>query len=87
MFGSVIALGFRTLRRPITDEIGELLPGLLTAMIIVSIHISYEFAFMDFMLHYLFAACAGMMVAIAARSRNAAPVPAASGHRTLAPAL
>jgi len=88
MFGSVLTLGFRTLRRPIQDESGELVPGLLAAMIIVSIHISYEFAFMDFMLHYLFAMCAGMLVAIAARTKEAARAPAraALSPRALAPA-
>jgi hypothetical protein len=43
-------------------------------MIVAVAHISYEFVFMDFVLHYLFAISAGMLVAIAARSRSAAKV-------------
>jgi O-antigen ligase len=69
MFGSVIALGFRALRRHFPDESGELVPGLLASSIILSIHVSYEFAFMDPNIHYLFAISAGLLVAIWARAK------------------
>lgn len=69
---SIIVLGFRLLRRHVAGEHGELVPGLLATMIVAVAHISYEFVFMDFVLHYLFAISAGLLVAIAARSRSAA---------------
>jgi O-antigen ligase len=74
---SIMALGFRLMRRHVPGEYGELVPGLLATMIVAVAHISYEFVFMDFVLHYLFAISAGLLVAIAARSRSAAKVGAA----------
>lgn len=65
---SFILLGFQMLRRQSKDESNELVPGLLATMIIVSVHISYEWVFMQFVLHYLFAVAAGLMVAVAART-------------------
>ena len=90
MLFSFIALGFRTLRRHIPDERGELVPGLLATMIMVAIHINFEFVFMDFVLHDLFAISAGMLVAVWAQAKAparklvrppmpAAPAPQASG--------
>ena len=84
---SFIALGFMMLRRHLPDERGELVPGLLATMIMVAIHINYEFVFMDFTLHYLFAVSAGMLLAIAAKAKApakrpapmSAPAPQASG--------
>ena len=72
VFGSFIALGFRLLRRHLPDEMGELMPGLLATMIVVAVHISYEFVFMNSTLHYLFAISGGMLVAIAARAKSVA---------------
>ena len=69
---SIVVLGFRLLRRHVAGEHGELVPGLLATMIVAVAHISYEFVFMDFVLHYLFAISAGLLVAIAARSRSTA---------------
>lgn len=69
---SFIVLGFRKLRQRCEDDSNELIPGLLGTMIIVSVHISYEWVFMQFMLHYLFAIAAGMMVGIAAMTRKSA---------------
>jgi O-antigen ligase len=71
VLGSFLALGFRMLRRHLPDETGELVPGLLATMIVVAVHISYEFVFMNSTLHYLFAISAGMLVAIAARAKAA----------------
>jgi hypothetical protein len=67
--GSFIALGMRSLRRHLPGEIGELVPGLLATMVLVAIHINFEFVFMDFMLHYLFAISGGLLVAIYAQAR------------------
>jgi len=72
MLGSFIALGFRALRRHIPDERGELVPGLLVTMIMVAIHINFEFVFMDFILHFLFAITAGLLVAVYAQARSTA---------------
>jgi hypothetical protein len=84
MLTSFIALGVRCLRRHVPGESGELVPGLLATMILVAVHINFEFVFMDFVLHYLFAISAGMLVAVAARAKRAARVPAAAAFRPAA---
>lgn len=76
IFGSLIMVGFWSLRRHLPDESGELVPGLLATMIVVAIHISFEFSFMDAILHYLFATSAGLLVAIAARAKALVGKPA-----------
>lgn len=68
-----ILLGFRNLKRRGDDESNELIPGLLAAMIIVSVHISYEWVFMSFMPHYMFAIAGGMLVGLTASPRKVAP--------------
>jgi hypothetical protein len=65
-------LGLRMLRRRLPDETIGVVPGLAAAMIVVAVHISFEFVFMDFTLHYLFAIVGGMLVAIASRVRSRA---------------
>lgn len=67
---SFILLGFQILRRRSKDESNELAPGLLAALIIISVHISFEWVFMFFVIHYLFAAIAGLTVAVAARTAS-----------------
>jgi hypothetical protein len=69
MLGSFIALGFNLLRRSASEECSVLVPGLLATAIIVAIQISYEFTFMEFMLHDLCAINAGILVALLARKR------------------
>jgi hypothetical protein len=78
MLASFIALGVKSLRSKVPGDIGELAPGLLATMILVAIHINFEFVFMDFVLHYLFAISAGMLVAVNALAKKSArkPVPA-----------
>jgi hypothetical protein len=76
ILGSFIMLGLKCFRRHFPDESGELVPGLLATMILVAIHINFEFVFMDFTLHYLFAIAAGMLVAVAARAKKPAKAPA-----------
>jgi hypothetical protein len=72
ILGSFILLGFRMLRQKLPNEIMGLAPGLTAAMIVASVHISFEFVFMDFTLHYLFAMAGGMLVAITSRVRSRA---------------
>ncbi len=72
-----IALGWRTLRRRSEDESNELVPGLLATMIVVSVHVSYEWVFMNFIIHYMFAVAAGLLVGVVARSRSPLRLPPA----------
>ena len=73
---TLILLGFKNLRTRLPDQTDELAPGFLAMMIVAAIHISYEFVFMDFILQYLFAVGAGMLVALAVRARAGAPAKA-----------
>jgi O-antigen ligase len=84
--GCLIVLGFGTLRRKSAGEIAELAPGLLATTIVSAIHISYEFVFMDFTLHYLFAMATGMLVAIASPASNPAKKATTRPVTSLAPA-
>lgn len=70
LFGSFMVLGFKILRRSLPDGSAELVPGLLATTIIVAIQISYEFTFMEFMLHDLYAINGGILVAILARTTS-----------------
>lgn len=70
LLGSFIVLGFSYLRRSLPDGSAELLPGLLATVIIVAIQISYEFTFMEFVLHDLCAINAAILVAVVARMRS-----------------
>jgi hypothetical protein len=70
MFASFVALGFSLLRRGLLDDCSVLVPGLLATTIIVAIQISYEFTFMEFVLHDLTAINAGILVALVAKKRS-----------------
>lgn len=76
LLGSTILLGMRCMRHHLPGDDGELIPGLLASMIILPIHIAYEFAFMDPNIEYLFVISAGMLVTLHARARNASKSPA-----------
>src|SRR6185312_15645003 len=76
MLGSFIALGFGLLRSRLPEECSELVPGLLATTIIVAIQISYEFTFMEFMIHDLCAINAGILVAVMARKRSPSSIAA-----------
>jgi hypothetical protein len=65
-----IAFGLNKLRQRSEDESYELMPGLLATMIVISVHISYEWVFMHFVLHYMFAIAAGMIVGVGALARK-----------------
>jgi hypothetical protein len=71
LFGSLIVFGWKALGRATGDDSSELIPGLLGAMIIVAVHISYEWVFMHFVLHYMLAIAAGLLVALVMRSKVA----------------
>ncbi len=71
LFGSLIIFGWRALGRTTGDDSSELVPGLLGAMIIVSVHISYEWVFMHFVLHYMLAIASGLLVALGVTSKVA----------------
>ena len=66
----LISLAWRMLKRRSEDESNELVPGLLATMLVASVHVSYEWVFMHFVLHYMFAVGAGMLVGIRARHRS-----------------
>ena len=83
--GSFIMLGFRLVRRQLPDEMIELVPGLLVGVLAVSVHMYFEWIFMTFLPHYLFAIAGGLMVAIAARTRAGAAVKDSSSRNLLKP--
>jgi O-antigen ligase len=69
LLASLILVGIGCLRRHLPDDDGEVAVGLLAVMIVVSVHIAFEFTFMSFMLHYLFASSAGILAAMWSRSK------------------
>jgi len=76
---TLLFYGFRVLRLPSELANAEILPGLVAAVIASCVHLYYEWIFMTFTLHYLFAIGTGMMVGIGARMRVAAKVPLPRG--------
>jgi hypothetical protein len=82
---SFIMLGFRLVRRKLPDEMIELVPGLLVAVLAVSVHMYFEWIFMTFLPHYLFAIAGGLMVAIAARTRAGAAAKESPSRNVLKP--
>lgn len=68
---NLLLLGVKMLGRAWPEQTSELVPGLLASMIIVCIHIGFEWVFMDFVMHYLFAICAGLVVALSYRAKSA----------------
>lgn len=71
ILASFIALGFRSLKRTTGDDAVELVPGLLTTAVIVAVHISFEWVFMNFVLHYLLGISVGLLVGIYGRTSGA----------------
>jgi hypothetical protein len=69
---AILMVGWRGLRHTVRSDRSELLVGLLGALIVVTIHIGYEWLFMHWLIHYLFAMTAGAMVAIAVADRAVA---------------
>lgn len=85
--GAFILLGIRAMRRKSADESGELVPGLLATMIVISIHIAFEFVALDFLLQSLFALAAGVLVGLHARAKSAAVTPQGLTQPVIVPAL
>ena len=55
---------FTGIRKHLSDPRSELIPGLFVTLVMVTIHISYEWVFMHFVIHYLFAIIAGLLVGL-----------------------
>lgn len=70
LLASFIVMGFRMLGKPWSSETSELVPGLAASMIIFCIHIGFEWVFMHFVLHYLFALTTAMLVALSLHSKG-----------------
>ena len=86
LLSAFVVQGFRLLRRRGDEPSAELVPGLLAAMLAACFNLNFEWVFMHFVLHYVFAISAGMLVGIGARmrmsARRPAPVPR---HLAVAP--
>lgn len=68
---SFVVTGLRSGSRLSGEENSELIPGLVAALILVAVHISFEWVFMTFVPQYLLAISAGTLVALVARSKVA----------------
>ncbi|HJP69787.1 MAG TPA: O-antigen ligase family protein [Sphingomicrobium sp.] len=68
ILASLLGNAFRALGRPIKERTSELIPGLAAMLVVVIVHISFEWVFMQFVLQYLFAISAGVLIPVAARS-------------------
>lgn len=79
LLAAFIAAGLSLLRRRSDEDCAELIPGLLAAMIATCFHLAFEWVFMHFVLHYLFAIAAGMMVGVGARMAKPAKRTALAG--------
>ena len=75
-----------TLTKQFADRLSRIEVSATMAM--VAVHINFEFVFMDFVLHYLFAISAGMLVAVNALAKKSAraPVRAAVGPAAMSQA-
>jgi O-antigen ligase len=74
LLATFLFYGFRVLRLPSDDPNSELIAGLLAAVVASCVHLYYEWIFMTFTLHYLFAIGTGMMVGIGVRMKMGAKV-------------
>ena len=66
MIFSVVVVGLKAMRRLVWDERSELMIGTLATVIVVSIHIAFEWLFITNYVHYLLAMNAGALVGITA---------------------
>ena len=73
LLAGLILTGVRALRRVEWNERSELLVGVTASAIVASAYFAFEYVAMTFYIHYLFAINAGMLVALAAARRQAAP--------------
>lgn len=86
---AVILTGLRAARRLATEERSELLLGYLGALIVVSIHLAFEWLFATSYIHYLLAMNIGAVIGLAGVLRARSPArtkrPVAGGQRALGP--
>lgn len=75
ILASLVVIAFRALGRFTQDQASELIPGFAAMMIVVLVHISYEWVFMHFALQYLFAISSGALIAMAGRSKALSKLP------------
>lgn len=64
LFITLNLMAFSALKKHKFDLRSELIPGLFITLLMVTIHISYEWVFMHFVIHYLFAIMAGLLVGL-----------------------
>ena len=64
VLSTLIVTAFTSIRKHLSDPRSELIPGLFVTLIMVTIHISYEWVFMHFVIHYLFAIAAGLLIGL-----------------------
>lgn len=76
-------IAFTGMKKYKSDPRSELVPGLAVTLIIVTIHISYEYVFMHFVIHYLFAITAGLLVGLKHALRLSAAERSLGKTRTL----
>lgn len=84
---SMIGFGLSSIRKLIPDERSDLFIGCTAALILVTVHISFEWLFVTAVIHYLLAMNVGAMVGIAAALRKRAPSPVRRPVSTASPAL
>ena len=66
MIFSVVVVGLKAMRRLVWDERSELMIGTLATVIVVSVHIAFEWLFITNYVHYLLAMNVGALVGITA---------------------
>ena len=66
MIFAVVVLGLKAMRRLVWDERSELMIGTLATVIVVSVHIAFEWLFITNYVHYLLAMNVGALVGITA---------------------
>lgn len=87
VLASVILTGLRATRKLAAEERSELLLGFVGALIIVSIHMAFEWLFATSYIHYLLAMNMGAVVGLAAVLRARSPARTKRGTAASHPAL
>lgn len=62
ILSSLIFIAWFGVKKDSVDLRSEIIPGLFVTLVMVAIHIRYEWVFMDFIIHYLLAITAGMLI-------------------------
>ena len=66
MLFSIMVVGLKAMRRLVWDERSELMIGTLATVIVVGVHIAFEWLFITNYVHYLLAMNVGALVGITA---------------------